>query len=862
MRRFTVLLLLPLLACPDPVKPSTEPDGCVPRTCTELSAECGQVADPACGGTVSCGDCTAPKTCGGNGTPNRCEVPGCVAETDTELCAKAKVDCGSTTLEDRCKRARTVTCGTCKASLTCGGGGAPNRCGCAVEPDRDFCVRFQRECGEITGVDLCGVLRTLDCGGCTAPQLCGGAGVPGHCGTCSKTETDSELCARVGFVCGALTAPDLCGQERTVSCGACPSPKVCGGGGTAGTCGDACARPETDQEFCSRLESECGTVEAVDLCGQARTVDCGACPSGQTCGAGSTPGHCGACVPESDEQLCAHVGRNCGPITTVDSCGASRSVDCGACTAPETCGGAGKPGVCGAGCTAETDAALCLRLAKNCGSLSATDNCGTLRTVECGSCTAPETCAGGGTANVCGFNCPDPETDAALCLRLAKNCGSLTAVDTCGRTRTVASCGTCTAPDVCGGVGKPNVCGDCNETDAQLCARVQKTCGPLAATDLCGKPRSIDCGTCTAPEACGGGGVANVCAPCTALEPEAPFCARLGKNCGAVTGTDVCGNARSVNCGACLVPQGCGQGGTPNVCGCTPKTCAGLGRTCGKVPDDCGGELDCGACANPPPYCIRVMAANITSGNNQSYDPGEGIRIFQGLKPDVVAIQEFNYGNKTAASMRQMVDTAFGTNFWYFREPGDQIPNGVVSRFPILASGEWSDSYAPNRDYVWARIDVPGPRDLWVVSLHLLTSDTGTRNSEAKEIVAAVKANVPAGDFLIIGGDFNTGSRSESCITTFSQVVSTSQPYPVDNKGNGNTSAKRSNPLDWLLANSLLRAEEGPVVIGSKSFPTGLVFDSRVYTPLADVAPVQSGDSGATAMQHMGVVREFCLPLE
>ena len=29
---------------------------------------------------------------------------------------------------------------------------------------------------------------------------------------------------------------------------------------------------------------------------------------------------------------------------------------------------------------------------------------------------------------------------------------------------------------------------------------------------------------------------------------------------------------------------------------------------------------------------IRLMAANITSGNVQSYDPGEGIRIFQGTQ--------------------------------------------------------------------------------------------------------------------------------------------------------------------------------------------------------------------------------------
>ena len=92
---------------------------------------------------------------------------------------------------------------------------------------------------------------------------------------------------------------------------------------------------------------------------------------------------------------------------------------------------------------------------------------------------------------------------------------------------------------------------------------------------------------------------------------------------------------------------------------------------------------------------VRVMAANL-NGNTQSYQPF-ALRIFQGLKPDVVAIQEFNYGNNAASDFRSMLDTAFGTNFVYYREPfngsGD-IPNGIISRWPILNSGSWADSAA------------------------------------------------------------------------------------------------------------------------------------------------------------------------
>src|SRR5262245_14789775 len=90
---------------------------------------------------------------------------------------------------------------------------------------------------------------------------------------------------------------------------------------------------------------------------------------------------------------------------------------------------------------------------------------------------------------------------------------------------------------------------------------------------------------------------------------------------------------------------------------------------------------------------LRVMSANL-NGDMQNYQPF-ALRIFQGLKPDVVAIQEFNYnstnglGNNTPAAFREMLDTAFGTNYTYMRETGSySIPNGVISRYPIVASGE------------------------------------------------------------------------------------------------------------------------------------------------------------------------------
>jgi endonuclease/exonuclease/phosphatase family metal-dependent hydrolase len=256
---------------------------------------------------------------------------------------------------------------------------------------------------------------------------------------------------------------------------------------------------------------------------------------------------------------------------------------------------------------------------------------------------------------------------------------------------------------------------------------------------------------------------------------------------------------------------------------------------------------------------LRIMAANLTSGNGQSYDPGEGNRILQGLDPDIVMVQEFNYLSNTPANFRAWVDMNFGTSFSYVREPVSvQIPNGVVSRYPILASGAWTDTEVSNRKFMWARIDIPGDKDLWVISVHLLTT-TSAHGSEASQILDYIAAQgIPASDYVALGGDFNTTSRTDAGINTLSSYFTTSSPWPADQLGNLNTNSGRSSPYDWVLADADLHAVRTSVILGANNFPNGLVFDSRVYSPLP--SPVLAGDSGATNMQHMGVVRDFLIP--
>lgn len=254
-------------------------------------------------------------------------------------------------------------------------------------------------------------------------------------------------------------------------------------------------------------------------------------------------------------------------------------------------------------------------------------------------------------------------------------------------------------------------------------------------------------------------------------------------------------------------------------------------------------------------HTIRLMAANLTSGNLQSYDPGHGMRIMKAMQPDIIMIQEFNY---TSGSLSSLVTSNFGSDYQYYCGKG-QIPNGVISRYPIVSSGMWPSTEISNRDWDWAVIDIPGPRDMLVISVHLSTKRNA---SEMPKLRDRIKAKVTADNknyYVVIGGDFNTSSRS-SVKTHLSGDYSTGAPYPVDQNGKDGTNASREKPYDWVLLDKTLAALETPLKIGNRSYKNGHVFDSRVYQSLGelgDVPPVQAGDSKASNMQHMGVIKEI-----
>jgi len=91
----------------------------------------------------------------------------------------------------------------------------------------------------------------------------------------------------------------------------------------------ACVQP--GGQYCGVVPNGCGGL-----------IDCGDCPTGQTCGGGDVAHLCGSssCTPIS----CAGTGyQYCGRIG--DGCG--HALDCPDCTGGATCGGGGTPNVCG-----------------------------------------------------------------------------------------------------------------------------------------------------------------------------------------------------------------------------------------------------------------------------------------------------------------------------------------------------------------------------------------------------------------------------------------------------------------------------------------------------------------------------------
>jgi len=547
--------------------------------------------------------------------------------------------------------------------------------------------------------DYC-VISSID-HDCQSYYRCWGSCKPGgtYCSPVTHPGTLFWNCCGPGYVCGTLNCVCASGKSCTNSTGpvCCTSPTM-----TECAPGGICCTPETDAAFCSRLGKTCGPVTNVaDNCGVLRTVaSCGTCNSPPDA-CYISPGTCssGACSysPKANgascggTSLCCAGGCRadpgwacladycnakpiiCGPgqwradltsglrctYNTTASChyewntgtGGYDRMNCSACnsgghcvttcTASQTCcavdtcknnckayitaaGGSGpcdsSPCLCPAPkvdnssscCTPETDAAFCSRLGKNCGSVTANDNCGNSRTVSCGSssCSNGYTCSG---SNVC--TCVSGTVCSGTCCSSGQVCYS-------GSCCTVSSWSPLPST-VCSGTGftQTSNCGTTRGSTGTK-ASVWGTCGGCTPTcdQSCSGTQSDSTG-CQSPRACtvlatGCGGATPYCYQHQCCNANAGLTCQPTNSCGQYnTGTILCDGTCSVlappesNCLCTNPPPSCGNCGTQtcNAGGVWGLPCTGEGCSPGSTRGCAGGLETCSGSCSWSGVCVQFV---------------------------------------------------------------------------------------------------------------------------------------------------------------------------------------------------------------------------------------------------------------
>ncbi|HEY3446556.1 MAG TPA: hypothetical protein VGK67_09325 [Myxococcales bacterium] len=496
-----VCAVLTLAACPSTQNPTLDPDTGVPDTgtstatpdggcarpcgaeCCAVGTSCNPTTDhcesctPNCSGGKNCGDDGCGGSCGTcTGAKQWCDEAGGVCKTClTDLCDG--VCCG----EGKICNATSKKCEGCTPDCTdrqCGDNGCGGSCGvcgvmnscaagkctaCMPEPPPDA------TCGQDN--------KGCTFGLCASDQYCTG----GQCAYCPRPLCNGACCLE-----GELCNPN------TLACEACVpqcAGKKCGPDGCGGTCAPGCAAGEACgvAGACTACTATCGTRKCgadKDGCG------CGACTGNDTC----IDGLCQTCSRPLCNGVCCEAGSKCdsatnrcqrclpdcsGKICGDDGCGG----ECGACETGQSCAG----GTCQAGCTPNCAGG------KNCGA----DGCGG----KCGAdCDNQTNFCIDGKCTAC-----TPEQDPEICARLQAECGQPVARDNCDNLRQPqAACGpACSADKTCDPRLFKCVVPCVPETEQQMCARLERTCGSVSGSDNCGTVKFVaDCGSCATGKTC------------------------------------------------------------------------------------------------------------------------------------------------------------------------------------------------------------------------------------------------------------------------------------------------------------------------------------------------------------------------
>jgi ricin-type beta-trefoil lectin protein/polysaccharide lyase-like protein len=234
----------------------------------------------------------------------------------------------------------------------------------------------------------------------------------------------------------------------------------------------------------------------------------------------------------------------------------------------------------------------------------------------------------------------------------------------------------------------------------------------------------------------------SVLSSCTP-ESNGSFCSRLGKNCGTVSGTDNCGNARTVSCGACTAPDTCGGGGTANVCGSAGTvTFQNTGTTSGWD------------------RVYTQKAGTITQVSSPVYRSSSALRTTQ----TYISSDGLNYHSEVVKSYTERTgeDRYFGQAVML---PGDWIWHNQNVTFQQWApddnSGPWLLMFVQN-DHLWAGGRAFSVHDFGAISkgawLRIVTRIKLASSGVFEVWVDGIKRGSVTGDFTVSGGSIRWSS--------------------------------------------------------------------------------------------------------
>jgi hypothetical protein len=220
-------------------------------------------------------------------------------------------------------------------------------------------------------------------------------------------------------------------------------------------------------------------------------------------------------------------------------------------------------------------------------------------------------------------------------------------------------------------VGSPGAFGDGGSCQPKTCAQLGYSCGKNA--DGC--DHLVDCGSCTAPEFCGGGGFSKCGGDANLLDGGGncvpKTCAQLGYTCGPAG--DGCGNL--LQCGTCTLPQICGGGGKPSVCGNTVP-CTGLCQN--QVPCDGG--------------TTTTFSGQVVGGTQGAYgspDPVPNVLVYvpnAPVQPFTTGVQCNQCGADVTGSPLVQTTTDYLGNFTLSNVP---VPPGGAMVPVVIQLGRW-----------------------------------------------------------------------------------------------------------------------------------------------------------------------------